>query len=256
VRTAFLVAKPRYHLSYAAVIAAALLFGPVADRHLAAQLVILYFSFNVLFYSGLYIFNDLADACADAAHPHKRQRPIAAGRISVPGAALAATALVMAGLLTAALFFPPPILLAYLAALVLNAAYSGGGRNLPYLDIVLNSAPHAVRFLMGALLVGRVPLGGHLVTWLCLAAGVSCVRRLVELEADGVGSRSTLGHYSSQGLARAADLGLPIVLVLCVADGLQSPGFYLLATTAYLLFVVAARRVAMLQGPLAWLWLR
>jgi 4-hydroxybenzoate polyprenyltransferase len=250
------LAKPRYHLSYAAVIAAALLFAAPADSGLAARLVVLYLSFNVLFYSGIYIFNDLADARADAAHPRKRERPIAAGHISMRAAATTATALIAAGLVTAIVFFPPAIAAAYLATLLLNVAYSGGGRNLPYLDIALNSAPHAVRFLMGALLVGRVPPGGHLVTWLCLAAGVSCVRRLVELEANGAANRPTLSHYSSHGLALAADLGLLIVLGLCVADGLQSPGFYLTAILGYVLFVVTARRVMRAQQPLAWLWLR
>jgi decaprenyl-phosphate phosphoribosyltransferase len=253
---AFLLAKPRYHLSYAAVITAALLFGAPVDRDLATQLTVLYLSFNVLFYTGIYIFNDLADARADAAHPGKRERPIAAGRISVRAAATTATVLVTAGFLTGIVFFPPQIVAAYVAALVLNGAYSGGGRNLPYLDIALNSAPHGVRFLMGALLVGRMPPGGHLVTWLCLAGGVACVRRLVELEADGLANRPTLSHYSSHGLALAADSGLLIVLALSVVDGLRSPGFYLIATTGYVLVVVAARRFTSGQRPLAWLWLR
>jgi 4-hydroxybenzoate polyprenyltransferase len=253
---AFLVAKPRYHLSYAAVIAAALLFGPPIDRGLVARLAVLYVSFNVLFYSGIYIFNDVADARADAAHPRKRERPIAAGRISLRAAATMATALVTAGLLIAIVFFPLPIVAAYLCTLVLNVAYSSGGRDVPYLDIALNSAPHALRFLMGALLVDRVPPGGHLLTWLCLAAGVSCVRRLVELEADGIQHRPTLGHYSPHGLALAADLGLLIVLALCAVDRLRSPGFYLIAIAAYALVVVAARRFTIAQQPLAWLWLR
>jgi decaprenyl-phosphate phosphoribosyltransferase len=250
------LAKPRYHLSFTAVIAAALLFGASLDRRLAAQLAILYLSFNVLFYSGIYIFNDLADARADAAHPRKRERPIAAGHISVRAAAAAATGLVAAGLTSALVFFPPSVVAAYLAALGLNVAYSSGGRNLPYLDIALNSAPHAVRFLIGTLLVGRVPPGGHLVAWLCLAAGLACVRRLVELEANGVANRPALGYYSSHGLARAADLGLLIVLGLGIVDRMQSPGFYLIAITAYVLLVVAARRFTVGQRRLAWLWLR
>jgi hypothetical protein len=47
-RTALSLLKPRYHLSYAAVIAAALLFGPPLDHVLAARLLVLYFSFSVL----------------------------------------------------------------------------------------------------------------------------------------------------------------------------------------------------------------
>ena len=248
--------KPRYHLSYAAVVAAALLFRPMLDRGLAVRLVAVYVSFTLLFYSGIYIFNDIADARADAAHPRKRQRPIPSGRVSVRAAAIAATALVAAGLTTATVILPPAIVGAYAVALILNAAYSGGGRNLPYLDIALNSAPHAVRFLIGVLLVERTPPMGHLVAWFCLAAGVACVRRLVELEAGGARSRPSLTHYSARGLALAADFGIVVLLALCALDRLRSPGFYLLAIGAYLLLVLAARRIAIVQHHLAWLWLR
>jgi decaprenyl-phosphate phosphoribosyltransferase len=248
--------KPRYHLSYAAVVAAALLFGPTLDSGLAVRLAAVYVSFTLLFYSGIYIFNDIADAGADAAHPRKRERPIPSGRVSVRAALIAATSLIAAGLLTATMFLPRPVVGAYAIALALNAAYSGGGRNLPYVDIALNSAPHAIRFLIGVLLVGRTPPMGHLLAWFWLAVGVACVRRLVELQAGGAGCRPSLRHYSRRGLARAADFGIVMLLALCLLDRLQSPGFYLLAITAYLLLVLAARRIAIVQNRLAWLWLR
>lgn len=255
-RTAVSLLKPRYHLSYAAVIAAALLFGSPLDRDLAARLVGLYLSFNVLLYGGIYIFNDVADARSDAVHPRKCERPIASGRVSLRAAVTAGTGLVAAGLLSAAMFLPRPILGAYAIALLLNAAYSGGGRNLPYVDIALNSGPHAVRFMMGVLLVGRTPPAGHLLAWFCLAAGVACVRRLVELEAAGATSRPSLRHYSARGLSIAADFGFLMILALCFLDGFRSPGFYLVATTAYVLLVLWARRSGAMQGRLAWLWLR
>ncbi len=250
------LAKPRYHLSYAAVIAAALLFARPGDSLMVVRLAVLFVSFNVLFYSGIYIFNDVADAGSDAAHPRKRDRPIPAGRISIGRAVTAGTALILAGLSSAALFFSPSVLGAYLAALALNAAYSGGGRNVPYLDVALNSAPHAVRFLMGALVVNRVPPLRHLVAWFCLAAGVACVRRLVELEAGGTGNRPVLNHYSIRGLSAAADGGFLLIVGLGALDRLQSPGFYAIALTAYALGVLAARRSAVLQRSLVWLWLR
>jgi len=260
------LAKPRYHLSYAAVIAAALLFAwPYEFSRgtsspgvglLAARLTALFVSFNVLFYSGIYIFNDVADAGADASHPGKRDRPIPAGRISIGHAMTAGAALILAGLSSAALFFSPSVVGAYLAALALNAAYSGGGRNVPYLDVALNSAPHAVRFLMGALVVDRVPPFRHLVAWFCLAAGVACVRRLVELETGGAGNRPVLKHYSARGLSAAADAGFLLMVGLGALDRLQSPGFYVIAITAYLIGVLAVRRSEVLQRSLFWLWLR
>jgi decaprenyl-phosphate phosphoribosyltransferase len=255
-RVALSLLKPRYHLSYAAVVAAALLFGPTVDGGLAVRLAALYGSFTLLFYSGIYIFNDVADARADAAHPRKRDRPVASGQVPVGAAVLSGAGLVAAGLLSAVLLLPPSVVYAYVAALVLNAAYSGGGRDLPYVDVALNSAPHALRFLMGVLLVGRTPPVGHLVAWFCLAAGVACLRRLVELEAGGAASRPSLHHYSARGLALACDLGFLVILALCALDGFRSPGFYVIALTAYVLFVLGARRCAAAQGCLAWLWLR
>ena len=255
-RTALSLVKPRYHLSYSAVVAAALLFGPRFDGALAARLAVVFLSFAILFYSGIYILNDVADARVDAAHPRKRARAIASGRISIRAGLIAAAALIASGLLLALIYLPRSIIAAYLVALALNAAYSGGGRNLPYIDIALNSAPHAVRFSIGVLLVGRTPPLGHLLAWFCLAAGVACVRRLVELEAGGADSRPSLVHYSTRGLALTADLGILMLVVLYCLDGFRSPGFYLVATAAYLIFVLCARRFVALQRHLAWLWLR
>ena len=53
--------------------------------------------------SGLYVFNDLADVEADRAHPRKRHRPIAAGRVSPAGARVYGVTLMVLGLACAAL---------------------------------------------------------------------------------------------------------------------------------------------------------
>ena len=82
------------------------------------------------------------------------------------------------------------------------------------------------------------------------------MRRLVELEAGGAGCRPSLMHYSARGLALTADFGIVMLLALCLMDGLRSPGFYLLAIGAYLLLVLGARRISLVQNRLAWLWLR
>ena len=254
--TAIALVKPRYHVSFATVVVAALLFADPIDVSLWWRLAALCLSFNVLLYSGIYIFNDIADRTADARHPIKRMRPIASGRLAVATAAALATTMCAAGTAFAAILFPPPILGCYAAIVALNAAYSGGGRDTRFLDIALNSAPHAVRFLMGTLLAGRVPPPGHLAAWCCLAVGVSCVRRLVEKEAGGEPARPVLKHYSSAGLALAADLGVLVIVMLWVLDGGTSPGFYALVMPAYLLLVVAARRVPAAQFGFARLWLR
>lgn len=255
-RTVLVLLKPRYHASFLAIAIGALLFTEVPDRALALRLALLYVSFNVLLYGGIYTFNDIADRADDARHPTKALRPIASGKIGVATAAAIGTALCAAGIALAVAFLPPPILACYAAVVALNAAYSGGGRAMPVLDVALNAAPHAVRFLMGTLLVGRVPPPGHLVAWFCLAAGISCVRRLVEKEAGGDTARPVLRRYTVGGLSLAADAGFAGVALCAALDGMASPGFYAIATSAYLLLVVSARRVPAAHGGFERLWLR
>ena len=51
--------------------------------------------------SGSYVINDLLDLPHDRRHPHKHDRPVAAGRVSVPPAAALAVVLVVGGLVAA-----------------------------------------------------------------------------------------------------------------------------------------------------------
>ena len=55
---------------------------------------------------------------------------------------------VASGIATGALF-GARIFWCFAAVVAINAAYSFGGRNVVYLDVVLNALPHVVRFLMG-----------------------------------------------------------------------------------------------------------
>jgi len=253
---AFSLLKFRYHLSFAGVIIGALLFAPNLDAALLWRLVVVYVSFNLLLYGGIYTFNDIADRRDDAAHPAKRRRPIASGLVPVRVAIAISVALVASGLLLIAWLLPVKVLMASAGALAMNVVYSGGGRNLPFVDILLNSAPHPMRFLIGATLVERTPPFGHLLAWLCLAAGVSCVRRIVEKGAPGSSSRSTLAWYSESGLTAVTDVGLVLLIALAALDRLSSPGFYTVVLIGYFVFVIGARRPGRLRDAAGWLWLR
>jgi 4-hydroxybenzoate polyprenyltransferase len=255
-RTLLVLVKLRYHASFVTVAAGALLFAESLDALLVLRLAALYVSFNVLLYGGIYTFNDIADRAADARHPVKRMRPIAAGRLGVDRAAAIGAALCVSGIVLGVALFPAPILACYVAIVALNAAYSFGGRDMRLLDVALNSAPHAIRFLIGALLAGRVPPLGHLAAWFTLAAGISCVRRLVEKETDGESGRPVLRGYSARGLGLSADLGIGIVVMLSVIDRLASPGFYAIVIPAYALLVVCARRIQAGHVGFERLWLR
>ena len=154
--------KFRYHVTFLNVIFGALIFAPRLTAELFFRLAVLYVCFNVLLYGGIYALNDLADRESDRRHPLKRLRPMASGAISPQAGLVFGLCLIFLGFSAASLVFSPSVIACFGAVVAINAAYSAGGRNMPYLDLVLNALPHTIRFLMGALLVGRVPRAAHL----------------------------------------------------------------------------------------------
>ena len=247
--------KFRYHITFINVLFGALLFAPVFDLVLAARLVALYLSFNVLLYGGLYTLNDLADCAADARHPQKRFRPIASGEVTPSQAAGWAALLVTAGMITGAAF-GLRILLCYVAVVVLNIVYSGGGRDVRGTDLLLNSLPHVVRFLMGVLLVDRLPPAGHLVALLFMAVALSSLRRDVEKDVDAGAGRPTLRRYTTSQLKLIVAVCLGGGAVVALHGGPEAPGFYgvLWATTAVLVGGVYSSGTG--RGLLRRIWTR
>jgi 4-hydroxybenzoate polyprenyltransferase len=57
--------------------------------------------------SAVYVFNDLLDLEADRAHPRKRHRPLASGRVTPAGAAAVLAFLLVGGAALAGLTLPP-----------------------------------------------------------------------------------------------------------------------------------------------------
>ena len=218
--------KFRYHVTFVSVICGALLFAPHIDARLALRLLLLYACFNVLLYGGIYTWNDIADRAADARHPRKRRRPIAAGTVSVGGAAIYATTLIVAALILAMLLFSRTVVACFLVILVFNGFYSAYGRNLRYLDVVLNSVTHPTRFLVGTLLVERTPPLTHLAALLLLAVALSCLRRDVERDDPGWEARETLRLYSPRDMPCMAAVSLLMLAALAAACWPEAPGFY------------------------------
>jgi 4-hydroxybenzoate polyprenyltransferase len=103
--------------------------------------------------SSIYIINDIVDADADRAHPAKKNRPIASGRVSRP-AALA----VLVATLAASLFLTLPLPGAFRLLLglyvALNLAYSFRLKRILLLDVMSIAAGFMLRVLGGAYAIG------------------------------------------------------------------------------------------------------
>jgi 4-hydroxybenzoate polyprenyltransferase len=165
--------------------------------------------------AAVYVGNDIADRDRDRHHPVKRDRPIAAGRISVRAGVLYCATLLalLAALVTVAPGGPYWPVLAYLAV---NVAYSRGLKHVPLLDI----GAVALGFVLRAT-QGYVTLGAPVSAWLLVAVFSVCLLLLIgkrrhELITAGPAHRPALGGYSVE----LTDQLLPLCGVLSVVSGL------------------------------------
>ncbi len=106
--------------------------------------------------SGIYLFNDLRDLRADRAHPVKRHRPIAAGRVAMPLAIITMLAL-LTGALIGSLQLSRPFALILGGYLVMNVAYSLGLKHVVILDVILVAMGFVLRAVAGAVVVNVTP---------------------------------------------------------------------------------------------------
>ncbi|BCB75385.1 decaprenyl-phosphate phosphoribosyltransferase [Phytohabitans flavus] len=145
--------------------------------------------------SMVYVINDIADRDLDRAHPAKRMRPIASGRISASGARIYAGALAL--LLCMAAFAGPTMHLWPLAAYVaLNLAYSRWLKHVPLVDICVVSAGFGLRVLQG-----YAATGGDFSGWFLVAVLTGCMvliagKRRHELTTAGTAHRPALRGYN------------------------------------------------------------
>lgn len=145
--------------------------------------------------SGVYVFNDLMDRDADRAHPRKRHRPIASGKVRVPLAVLLIAVLAAAGLVA----MGPSLLLVSAIYLTINVAYCLGGKNLVLLDVFAVASGYVIRAVSGALAIDVDPS-----PWLYATTGAGALfivlgRRYAEVRLAGEDAgrqRPVLGRYS------------------------------------------------------------
>jgi decaprenyl-phosphate phosphoribosyltransferase len=139
--------------------------------------------------SSIYVFNDLSDRELDRAHPVKRHRPIASGRLPASMAIGFATVLATVGLGVGVALQPTFgwVLAGYA---LLNVFYTHVGKTIPYVDVLCIASGFLLRVLGGAS-VARVPPSGYLlVVTFFLSCFLAFGKRAHEL-AQYDGGRST-----------------------------------------------------------------
>lgn len=207
---------------FAALVFGGMLFGPSEEKVLFAVLsaVGAFFCF-CLASSAVYIFNDIVDRKTDILHPEKRERPIAAGSVSVGSAAVlsvlcAVVAIVCSFMLVEAF---GKIIVAYCVLMVLYSLFL---KRVMILDCVVISIGFCLRAVAGAVVVAV-----DISPWLIICTFALCLflafgkRRseIAQLRENSQLFRETLGGYTPELLAHMLDVtsGLAIICFLLYA---------------------------------------
>ncbi|MFH1313381.1 MAG: decaprenyl-phosphate phosphoribosyltransferase [Candidatus Eisenbacteria bacterium] len=155
----------------------------------------------------IYIFNDLVDFERDRAHPVKRNRPIASGRVSKRGAFLLGVLAAAVGLVLAS-FLNRGFLVVSLVYVGIIIFYSLGLKHMVVLDVLIISVGFVLRAMAGVEALKDLDPGVIMSPWLlvctlflALFLGFNKRRHEIHLLAGDAGShRKSLEDYSKEFL--------------------------------------------------------
>lgn len=142
---------------------AALLFSPHLFSIRNVEVLILAFFSFCFVTSATYIFNDIIDAPYDRAHPIKKQRPIASGKIPIPIALALALALIIIASFIASFLKNPLFSISMYIYLLLQFLYTLLLKNISVVDILTIASGFLIRVYAGAFVIDA-----HLSVWFML----------------------------------------------------------------------------------------
>jgi 4-hydroxybenzoate polyprenyltransferase len=200
IRAIFMLLRPRQWTKNLLVFAGAV-FGDRLGQPLAVGEAFLAFAAFCLASSALYVLNDLVDRPADALHPSKRLRPLAAGAVRPRKAALLVPVLAAGGLSLAALL-PPLFGLGLGGYLVLGVLYTFVLKRVVIVDVLALSAGFVLRAAGGAWAVGVAISPWLLICTMLLALFLGIAKRRAELILSPATAalRTRAGSYSRETL--------------------------------------------------------
>jgi len=210
-----------------------LVFAPLAAAHRMADLALLgnavtAFAAFSLTASAVYLLNDLKDAPADRMHPHKRNRPIASGRLPTP-VALATVALLLLSAVIVAQFIGSNLELTLLLYLTLTIAYTLWFKAVVLLDVFVLAAGYALRIIAGAAAVRIDPSERLLAFCIFLFVSLALIKRYAELAllrtSDGAAAHARAYRLEDQDFILALGVACGALSVLVLALYLATAAF-------------------------------
>ncbi|MEQ1823314.1 MAG: UbiA prenyltransferase family protein [Fimbriimonadaceae bacterium] len=175
------------------------IFGAQLSDPLVLKLAFIAFFAMCFLSSATYVINDILDVQADRSHPDKRNRPIAAGLVSVGSAwGLSVCLIALSVVLATQLNKSSWILLACYAAL--QVFYNISLKSIAIADVFTIALGFILRAVLGAAAVS-VPISG----WLLFCTGALALmlgfaKRRHEFILQGDASRASLSDYTLPAL--------------------------------------------------------
>ncbi|MFN3167550.1 MAG: UbiA family prenyltransferase [Phycisphaeraceae bacterium] len=171
--------------------------------------------------SAVYLVNDLLDLRSDRLHPTKRRRPMAAGKLPVRTAALAAPLLVLFAVVGSAVLLPIGFVWALLVYTASAWLYSFAVKNKAILDVVWLGCLYTLRVIAGGLATSTPVSEWLLALALFLFLSIALAKRYAELRLLGAeGRKGAAGRnyaVDDQQLLSVMGVGAGMLGVLVLA---------------------------------------
>jgi decaprenyl-phosphate phosphoribosyltransferase len=194
-------ARPRQWVKNVLVFAAPFTAAQITNIGVLVDAAIAFVAFSFVA-SSVYLINDAVDVEADRAHPTKRNRPIAAGIVSIPLAYASAVVFFLAGL-GVSLLADWRLLIVLVVYEAVQLGYCFGLKHQPVIDLTIVGSGFLMR-----LIAGGVATGISLSQWFLLVTAFGSLfmvagKRFAEVmlyERTGAKIRSSLKKYSASYL--------------------------------------------------------
>lgn len=165
----------------------------------------------------IYIFNDISDIEKDKMHDTKRNRPLAAGTISIKSAYLVISILIVFVLGLAVLLYYLGInmyaLIFPLIYIIINILYSSGLKNIALLDVVILVFGFLIRLFYGGALIGAEVSNWLYLTVMSGAFYMGFGKRRNELIKNKNTTRPVLQYYNKEFLDKNMYVCLTLTIV-------------------------------------------
>lgn len=196
------------------------IFAPlIFSRHLsdASYLYTVFLAFMVfsLSSSAVYIFNDINDAESDRLHPIKKNRPIAAGSISIKTAIIVMTVIGML-VVASAFLFNYSFIAVLIAYILLNVFYTIKLKNVVIIDLMTIAAGFMLRVIGGAFVIEVYISSWLILATLFISLFLAVMKRRSELDVtqtDSPGTRKVLAEYSSNFIEQIVSVSAAGVII-------------------------------------------